>query len=826
MRARCISFQTASLLILLPSVTLAQPEGCQPGWADRFNAGDLNGEVRTMVVWDDGSGPALYVGGSFTLAGGALASRVAKWDGERWSKVGLGLGVTQFDVVNALAVHNDGSGTTLFAGGAFLSSGAEPTSYVAKWNGQAWVPMGGGMNNIVNCLAVYNDGAGPKLYAGGIFDTAGSVEAQGIARWNGSQWSALAQGIRGFDRSVESMAVFPQGAGGQLYVGGRFSLAGPVSVSNVARWTGTGWTGVGTGITSSAGLAFVRTLVPTTIGGPALLVGGEFTNAGGVMTNNLARWSGSSWSAMGGGVGLGGESVRSITHHDDGTGLTLYVGGLFSSAGGGTARNFARWNGTTWAGFGTGADGAVNAMSTFNPPNAPQRGGLFIAGSFDTVNGDAARGLARWKSSEWLPLGRGFNRAVESLVVYDPTPFTNPSPRLYASGQFTYVNAVRVDSLALWNGSVWTPLVGGGANGPVHALGLYNFIERNLIAGGQFSSINGVSASNIARFNGTSWFPMGSGINGPVYAIAGVDIGSTPVVYVGGEFTTAGGVSASNIAAWNSVGWSALGTGTTGPVRALAVATEGTTTVLYAGGEFNGAGVSNTRFLAKWNGVAWSSVGGGVNGAVHAIRVANIGQGLGVYIGGDFTAVGSPPAPARRIARLNLSNATWNGLGEGMDGLVTTIAVFDDGEGPTLFAGGAFGAAGIAQTSGIARWTGTTWIGVDGPGMIGGTLGQTRVNAIIGEPGVGGVSPSLFAGGEFTAVNQTTSGRIARLEACLMVCPGDTNGDGRVDFLDLNNVLGLFGAQVSPGSPGDLNGDGVVDFLDLNAVLSFFGVVC
>ncbi len=826
MRPPCITRLLSLTLLGCSSITLAQPDGCQPGWADRFNSGDLNGEVRTMVVWDDGAGPALYVGGSFTLAGGTLAPRVAKWDGERWSKIGLGLGATQFDVVNALVVHDDGTGPTLFAGGAFLSSGGAATNFVAKWDGQAWQPMGGGMNNIVNALVVYNDGAGAKLYAGGIFDTAGGSQAQGIARWNGQQWSAMGEGIRGFDRSVNAMAVFPPGAGGQLYVGGRFSLAGPVSVSNMARWTGTSWTGVGAGITNTAGLAHVRTMATTTIGGPALLVGGEFTHAGAVATNNLARWSGSSWSSMGGGVGLAGEAVRSITHHDDGGGATLYVGGLFTSAGGGPARNFARWNGTGWAGLGTGADGAVNAMSTFVPSLAPQRGGLFIAGSFDTVNGDAARGLARWQSSEWLPLGRGFNRAVDSLVIYDPTPFTTPSPRLYAAGEFTYVNAMRVDRLAIWNGAAWTPIPGGGASGPVRALGLYNFIERNLVAGGQFTSINGVSASNVARFNGTSWFPMGSGINGPVYAVAGVDAGSTPVVFVGGEFTMAGGVPANNIAAWNSVGWSALGEGATGTVRALGVALEASTTVLYVGGDFTGAGAANTRFLAKWNGQSWSSVGGGVNGAVYAIRVTNFGQGLGVYIGGDFTAVGSPPVPARRIARWSLGSSQWQGLGEGMNGLVTSITVFDDGTGPTLYAGGAFDAAGIAQTSGIARWTGTTWLGVDGPGMIGGTLGQTRVNAILGEPGVGGSSPSLFAGGEFTAVNQTTSGRIARLESCLSSCPGDANGDGRVDFLDLNIVLSAFGTQVAPGLFGDLNGDGVVDFLDLNAVLSFFGGVC
>ena len=67
------------------------------------------------------------------------------------------------------------------------------------------------------------------------------------------------------------------------------------------------------------------------------------------------------------------------------------------------------------------------------------------------------------------------------------------------------------------------------------------------------------------------------------------------------------------------------------------------------------------------------------------------------------------------------------------------------------------------------------------------------------------------------------------LAVAVVSCPGDTNGDGVVDFLDLNNVLSSFG--ISQGQPGyiagaDVNNDMVVDFLDLNIVLSFFGVSC
>lgn len=51
---------------------------------------------------------------------------------------------------------------------------------------------------------------------------------------------------------------------------------------------------------------------------------------------------------------------------------------------------------------------------------------------------------------------------------------------------------------------------------------------------------------------------------------------------------------------------------------------------------------------------------------------------------------------------------------------------------------------------------------------------------------------------------------------------GDANGDGRVDFLDLNLVLADYG-QSGPALCGDVNNDGVVDFFDLNEVLGNYG---
>lgn len=108
---------------------------------------------------------------------------------------------------------------------------------------------------------------------------------------------------------------------------------------------------------------------------------------------------------------------------------------------------------------------------------------------------------------------------------------------------------------------------------------------------------------------------------------------------------------------------------------------------------------------------------------------------------------------------------------------------------------------------------------------------MSAVTGVLEAPGpsADGPSPSRLAGvvgiGGYTGGGAMNDGMFAVLAP--PPCRADANGDGAVDFLDLNIVLSEYGQTGAPGTlAADFNNDGRVDFLDLNIALGEFGRVC
>lgn len=770
--------------LTLPAAVPLCAGQCGPAWIPGFGSPGTDNAVNASVIHDDGGGPALYVAGDFGTAGGAAASSVARWDGSSWAPVGNGPGFR----VMVLASFDDGGGPDLYAGGIVGIGGGPIVDFISRWDGTTWTSIGDGSIGDVYSLCVYNDGSGAALYAGHHDDPYSPVNIHRVSRWNGASWAAVGAPV--FTSWVKSLLPWDDGNGPSL-----FAACGSSLGSGLVRWTGGAWIPVN----PNTGVGGIESLALWDDGtGTALYAGGAFTSIGGVAANRAARWTGTTFQALGGGIGPSGSfnPVRCLGVFDFGSGGGLFVGGDFTSAAGIPAAGFARWNGTSWSVPAAPDPGTPPArVECLTPwPAGPQGPSLYAGGFFYTFGSSASRCVTRWDGTTFSPLGAGNGIGFDAtaLVAYDdgsgialyaggnfPTAGPNimppiarydgmgwsglpPGPGpvggwnepigtldflgsryLVASGSFTNISGVPSAGIAFLGPNGWLPSPGGGVAlgtgpgyvGAIATRALANWDE--LYIGGGFAVAGGVPAANIARFDGLNWFPLGAGLTGGgVKSLAWFDAGSSPRLYAGGTFTAAGGTPATGIAAWDGAAWTVPAGALSGPplsglgawqVNDLEVFDDGSGAALYVAGSFTSAGGVAATGIARWNGASWTAVGGGVAGnfygqlrGVYALEVFDDGRGDALYAFGAFSLAGG--IPAQGIARWD--GSAWEPLGAGITSLhpayTFDLQAVDLGAGPQLFACGRFTIAGGIPSVNIASWRGyRPWLGIDGSAATG-----------------------------------------------------------------------------------------------------------
>lgn len=533
------------------------------------------------------------------------------------------------------------------------------------WGGFGDPNSSPGTNGTVYAVIAYQG----RLIVGGSFSTAGGVYVSNIAQWDGAAWVGLGNGL---NSNVYALAVY----GDRLIAAGEFTQSGSLTVSRIAQWDGVTWSPLSTGMDGA-----VQALG---IYDGTLVAGGSFIQAGGQSASRIARWNGSSWSALGSGVN---NTVYAISTY----GGALIVGGNFDQAGSVSASRVALWNGTDWYRMSTGLNGTVYSLY--------QYGGELIAG------GQFSSYIAKWNGAIWSVFGGGADSYVFALGSYDGD--------LIAGGYFGWIGGVNAGRVAKWNGSGWSALGSGVSN----AILSTTQVGTHLLVGGDFTQAGGQSAYYVARWDGAAWSGLASrGLSGACHSLHTAD----GLAYLGGNFTTAGGLTAYRTARWNGAAFASMGSGTDGLVTSLA----SLGTDVYAGGTFTSAGGSTALSIAKWNGSTWSAVGGGMNHNVRALATWS----NSIIAGGEFTQAGA--TAANRIARWD--GSAWSALGSGVNAPVYAIAPF----GSSLAVGGSFTQAGGQTASYVALWNGSTWLSL--PGLNG------VVRALHVHDG------SLVAGGDFT----------------------------------------------------------------------------
>lgn len=563
----------------------------------------VNGKVYALEVLDmDGDGPglpSLFAGGTFSASGLFTTGSVLRWDGAVWSAL-VAPGQPRPSKVYALAGFTPdgmGSSPTLYATGDFIDMGPTSADYIAKWDGLSWSEVSSeienGMTGAGHALAVHDlDGGGPlskTLVIGGDFDQAGNVVASGITQHNSEQFcawpnpSGKLSGLVGPPSSgpeITVMGSYDDEGGNpfpELYVGGTFLSIGDAKSYNVAKWDGFNWVTISTDVPGDC-IPYAMASIDVDGPGPGpreLVVGGFFTNLGGVNTPGIVKWDGSTWSALNGIPFNGGtNTVTALAAFDEeGAGPgneKLFIYGL----GGG----IQRWDGAGLTPIGSLAGASplrVNCMITWDDDGpGPNPEALYVGGKFDSVGGVLAGGIAKWDGTNWSglfgPLGLGVTGEVMSLAVHDEDGAGPALPKLFVGGLFAQAGGVTVNNVARWDGSAWSALAGSngtGVNDFVRAMASLDddgpgLNPPSLLMGGAMSMAGSVPSFRACRWDGQRWWaldePFGNGTPGPNGILQGCliahdDDGPGPrpmAVFAGGAFNSAGGLEAARIAKW------------------------------------------------------------------------------------------------------------------------------------------------------------------------------------------------------------------------------------------------------------------------------------
>jgi hypothetical protein len=373
----------------------------------------------------------LFVGGRFETAGNISAYNAAFWDGQAWH--GLGDATSVGGEVYALAEGPDGK---IYAGGHFAAAGSCLANSIASWDPKsgAWSALGEGVSR-----SQYNPyikdvvaDAGGNVYVGGDFTQAGSIKANSIAKWDGQNWQALDSGLTYTDTaqegSVNALVIDRQG---NMVAGGSFYQAGGVTVQNVARWTGKAWEAMGAGLP-----LWVDSLAVAPDG--TIYAGGDFVIGSDPSTwFSVARWDGSQWQPMiGSGAPAGGEILVA-------DGQSLFAGDW---------GGISQWTGSGWQSLGSLGQVSLLVKPRLGAMISDGQGGLYIGGYFSTIAGQRANGLAHWSAltQSWTEFGRAYvdssGGAQQGVSALDLAS----SGRLYAGGDF-----YRVGDQASWAFAWW-----------------------------------------------------------------------------------------------------------------------------------------------------------------------------------------------------------------------------------------------------------------------------------------------------------------------------------------------------------------------------------
>ncbi|MFA6044735.1 MAG: dockerin type I domain-containing protein [Phycisphaerales bacterium] len=566
--------------------------------------------VQGMQAFDDGrgGGTQLYVAGSMFFAN--QNTLVSRWNGAAWEALPLpapgGTNISAYD----FAVFDDGSGPALYLAGAFAERSPGTAGGLAKWNGTTWDLLQGPVASAsLTSVEAFAGPQGPAIFVGGNF-VLPNDSTQGVARRNpDGTWSGLSVATARAPGEVVRLSALQEASGPALYVGGvyvagGFTSGGYIRVTAAGATTTTrtysgfsGFSGSGVGLTGPAAIFDAGF-------GPEVWIGGTFaafsdtvfSNAATSPARSLLRFPQSanpSNTALEAGRGVNlfnsGQLLRPAARVTRIAGRDqLAFFGTVYGGGGKVGNAYALFDGTDWTTFTRQTPMTFSAgVESREASTAPV---LILAPSNGSI-GYFGNG------TEFVPYGAGANSFsdVRNLFYFDDG--TTNGPVLYAQDASTVKRLVNGQWMVIYTGQPKAMMVGDVGQGP------------KLFLTGNFP------APGVGVWNGVTFQPYGPTVTfpGPPTAMVVHDDGDGPNLYVGfeGTATFPNQPPASRLARLHGNAWESLGQtgfGTSNVRLSLASFDDGSGPALYVAGDLMRVGNPTIRGFARWRRGVWEPV--------------------------------------------------------------------------------------------------------------------------------------------------------------------------------------------------------------------------
>ncbi|KPL81708.1 hypothetical protein [Herpetosiphon geysericola] len=604
-------------------------------------------------------------------------------NGGSWSNdfAAFGANINDYGLQRPL-VWND----TLYAGAVTKSS--NPTTLrsqlgVVYWDGRQWLKLGT-LNGYVEALTIHQN----KLYVGGKLSLAG--QNVDLAYWDGTTWTALATVIN--NNYLVGLASYQN----ELYVAGDPLVIDGQTYQNIARWNGSQWREVGTGIDG-----ITLNLLSAADG---LYAGGALDPINGENQGGIVRWDGTQWHDVGGGVTGYVMDLQLVDNQ-------LIIGGGFTSTTNLSMHNVAAWNGTSWNSFGTGIDNQIASVLM-------RSDGLYALGRYNGIGVP----LYVWNGTNWTIAAQAEpeDYTLINLPPYSLVDFEN---QMYALGDLKISGEHNGFNRLVWRADHWESMTPNGVYGSLILSNLgetiygYASLRANWGSGRsalvRFDSVNGWQAiikqpiepnsSDIPRqlevFSDTIFLmqkptlyhtdlisPTWNAVSDqPVFGIAS----DQTKLYVAGDFSQFASVDSANLIIWDNGQWQAFAAPASFDQVTVVEALNG---VVY---------ISDGAQVARWDGTQWQTIVTGVSSIQKLEASAE-----GVYVAGTFSNIAG--IDAQKIAYWNGSR--WSALNGVINGTIHDLEMGADG----LYVAGEFkGITGGVLSPGILRWNGV-WNSVGG----------------------------------------------------------------------------------------------------------------